>query len=74
MESEEDHMRIKLQKKLQEILEERSLYKTKAEKLQSGQIPQGQPQDESIQKQIDDLKLERKKLLEMIREMENGTY
>jgi DEAD/DEAH box helicase domain-containing protein len=71
-EGAEDHLRIRLQKVFEEMIAERALYKKRAVEIKK-QINNLQklPQDEHIKKEIEELKLERQKLLEMVREQEN---
>lgn len=69
---EVDGLRARLMKALEELVEERRVYKKRREELDRAKTRlQRQPQDEATQEEIEQLKRERDKLLELIREIDN---
>ena len=67
---DEDGLRVRLLKVLEELMEERKLYRKRAEQIKAQIAAVGQrPQDEATKDEIDKLRRERDKVLELAKEI-----
>lgn len=67
---EDDGLRVRLLKTLEELMEERKLYRKRAEQIKTQIAAVGQrPQDEATKNEIDQLRRERDKVIELAKEI-----